>query len=668
MHLRRLIARCPGVFDPSGSLRWHSLLGGVFVAALAWKLYCLRRLATSGLFPEFPADAAIYWGWAHLIRQNGWVGTNPFFLAPLYPYGLALLFAVHDSLLTVLAVQCVLGAASAVLIAATARSMSSPFAAIVVGVLAAGYRLSTLFDVSILSESVLWFLGCLFLYWHLRERQSLSAAFSVVAGVIIGLMSLARPSFVVLTLAHGAAAARLGGGKRSLRSMLIAATCIAALCLPTLVRHIALGYGPIAVTYSFGYNFYLGNSAVANGAYVNVVDDARDRLGETHYEGGIDQDGRRALWLQDKVALSPGQSSAYWLSKAIEDIRASPLHFLRLLWFKTRLSLNHKEAFQLDNLDVQERILGPYGIPFAGTFGFIACLGLSSILVRPGDPRARFLYAYLLCVWVPLIVFFVTDRYCIHLVPPLLVACAPIVDDVAALIRDRTRPRAYTPGRVGLMGLVVFAVMYPAVRYDRDQAAFETHRAVAEEFIKAGKLPEAEQELRRSVDPRLIGRLPLAEMRSARTAVASVYQALGDLCVESGRYAEGEQALGTAAAYAPDVRDIKVSRMLCHALMDSTDRALDECRALELSRQEAAHLLLRSAVAEASTRSWPRAERSLRAAVAMDSTNEEANVVLIRLLRTQGREGEARSLWATLPRKGISAKVVAREGTALGLK
>ena len=62
---------------------------------------------------------------------------------------------------------------------------------------------------------------------------------------------------------------------------------------------------------------------------------------------------------------------------------------------------------------------------------------------------------------------------------------------------------------------------------------------------------------------------------------------------------------------------------------------------------------------------WSRAELSLHAAIDVDSTFEAANVVLLRLLRAQGREAEARALVPRLHARGIRAEVIERETRGL---
>jgi pentatricopeptide repeat protein len=65
------------------------------------------------------------------------------------------------------------------------------------------------------------------------------------------------------------------------------------------------------------------------------------------------------------------------------------------------------------------------------------------------------------------------------------------------------------------------------------------------------------------------------------------------------------------------------------------------------------------------TQQWPALESALRSTLAIDSTNEEANVVLLRLLAREGRSAEAMALLGSLERRGVSPAVARREAAAL---
>jgi hypothetical protein len=242
---------------------WYGALALLFLVALGWKLFCLYRLARSPLFGELSADSLIYWSWAKVLVQEGWLGHNPFFLGPLYPYLLALFHPVAGStILPPLVVQCVLGATTAVLVAIASRHLCAAPYALAAGVLAAGCAMGTFMELSVLSEAVLWFLGAGLVVRQLRglERPG-SKLIPAACGTLIGLMSLARPSFLLLLAPQFVSASSTRGMRGGLRSTGAALACALAVSSPVAVRHVTLGHGWILNTYSLGSTRTSGTAA-----------------------------------------------------------------------------------------------------------------------------------------------------------------------------------------------------------------------------------------------------------------------------------------------------------------------------------------------------------------------------------------------------------------------
>jgi len=172
------------------------------VVALTWRIVLLARIARTPLLDALQSDAATYWAWSGLLRARGWMGVNPFFLAPLYPYVLAgMRSLLGDSVMSVLVVQAVVGAVAAPLLADAARRLTTRGLGLMVGVVAAGYSMSALYGILVLSECLLFALGCalvwLLVAWPWERRVRMGA---ILAGILIGLMACGRATSLVLTV------------------------------------------------------------------------------------------------------------------------------------------------------------------------------------------------------------------------------------------------------------------------------------------------------------------------------------------------------------------------------------------------------------------------------------------------------------------------------------
>ena len=88
---------------PKWSIGLLLLLTGAWLGVRAWKQWQLDPLMQVPL-----NDAAVYWAWAGRIASGEWIGTEPFFSAPLYPYLLGLLRALGLGIGGVVVVQILL--------------------------------------------------------------------------------------------------------------------------------------------------------------------------------------------------------------------------------------------------------------------------------------------------------------------------------------------------------------------------------------------------------------------------------------------------------------------------------------------------------------------------------------------------------------------------------
>ena len=631
--------------------------------SLVWRVFCLKRHIGSPLAGDLTGDSETYWLWSQQLVKEGWLGQNPFFLGPLYPYWLALWRSVGgDPYLMPLLVQCVLGSVAVVFIALSARSLCSPTYALIAGLLAAGCGMATLMDISILTESLLWSLGAIVLCLQVRYVGRLPMHLcSVATGVLVGLMVLGRPSFILLLAPHVVASAQREGLRRGCVALIVAAGCAMCVQGPVLARHLHLGYGWITSTYSLGYNAYVGNGPAATGAYVAMLDEMGSDELQTSAEGGIGGDGRAVLHRLEHVQLSPRESSDRWMSITLAHIAESPSEWLRLLLWKAALSVNSTEMSQIDSLRLRERIEGPFGLPLLGGFGLIGSLGLFGLFAARRQPAGRILIGHALAVWAPLLLFFVTDRYRHHLTLPLLVACGPALQTIVDTVRQ-SGPRSKR-ALLGLLALLATAglVLLPLVRTEAVQVEFGLHRVLGETLIKSGRVLEGERELEKCLEPGLLARLPLQGSAAARSAVGDVLRSLASSLAAREEYNQSEQALRAALAYAPHVRATRLDHAVLLSLVGRPSEARSQLDTLGLPASTLMSRLLLM-VDRASTGSdWIRAERALRAALAIDSTSEPANVILLRLLVLQGRDEEARRHFAGFAGRGISASVRERE-------
>jgi len=440
---RRSAPESPPRQRSSAARRWWIALAAVFLTGLLWRVAFLGRLFAGPLANHLQGDEHVYWDWSTALLDHGFHAYNPFFLGPLYPYFLALLrLLVGSSTARIALAQSLLGSVAAVLITDSARRVSRPWIALAVGLVFAVYEMAVLFDALILMESLLLFLEALLLWLVSRISTDIPhAGLFAAAGLVTGLAAECRATsaLVLLPILWMVFMAHSERGKRVVSATLVLGAFLAA-TLPSVVLNARAAHEFIPFTYNLGYNLYVGNSPRANGGFVAITEGLHQAaVPSEQADGGAEADGREFLRKRRGLNLSPGQSSSYWSAQAAMFIREQPARTGALLVKKALLLLNHSEVSQIESAEMYRRFAGPLGLPFLGSFMFLGPLGIAgAVLAGRGGRFGLFLRLYVLTIAVGILPFFVTDRYRVHLVPPMVLLSALAIEHLVASLRRRS--------------------------------------------------------------------------------------------------------------------------------------------------------------------------------------------------------------------------------------
>ena len=646
--------------DAASPRHWPLALATLFVLALGWRLFLLARLSRTPLLDALDADAAMYWAWAGTLRVRGWMGSNPFFLAPLYPYTVALLRSLTgDSIANVLAVQAFVGALAAPLLADVARRLTTPTIGFITGIIAAGYGMSALYGILVLSECLLFTLGSA-LVWVLVawpwERRATAGA--IAGGVLIGLMALGRATSLVLVIPLVALVLRWLPLARVARVLAITVAIVLALAIPVVIRHLALVHEWIPYTYSLGYNVFVGNGPLANGTFVPMRGPSLVAPDEALIEGGVLGDGRDLIRLATDRQLSPSESSEYWLEETGITVAAHPVRAARLLAFKVALLANWREVPQIEDPTAYARILGPLGLPMVGSFACVGVLGFAGALIsiRRGR-RERALAVYVLVLLLATSAFFVTARYRVHLVPALLPLAAVTLAASWRAIRSRDLRRIGRLGLVLIPGCVVVAL--PLLPEDRAHDEWSTATTLGEAWLRHGDPKAALTQFDRAIQIEVSGALRNAETPVARENRAAVHQMRGMTLLELGDVAGARASLQMASQLSPGDPQLLGALAQVYALEGEADSARAIFGRLGIAPTEAAKSLIERAAAQDRAGDPVGVESSLRAALALDPHEEAAWVGLVRMLAGKGQPDSALAVLDRARAEGVDPVVYA---------
>ncbi len=448
--------------------------------------------STRGLpyFLDFFLDGDWYRLRANDALSGKWLSAESHFRGPLYPWFLAGVFrAFGESPHTVRVVQAVLGSANAVLVWVLARRLVSSGAALVAALLYAGYGMIVFFDGEILSlplETALVLGSAISLLSSARGGAPCS-------GLLLGLASIARPSFLPIAIP---AALYLRRRRSAAAAFLLA---FALPILPVVLWYRAALDDWIPISAQGGINFYLGNHAGADGsASITPCTKELDLVFGEQYRDNVETCSRRVAEQILGRRLKPSEVSGYWFSRGLALLRERPAEFAHLFLKRLYLVVGNQE---LDNNQDVPDFLSRHARwirAFPVSAGLIVALGLPALIRRARkESESRFILAACVLLFLGAGTFLVISRYRM----PLLILALPYAGLSLVELGTLARSRAWRPAERRLVVILLILVFVSAGLHRAGSASVRAAQHVvlgyAEE--RAGNERAAADEYRRSL-------------------------------------------------------------------------------------------------------------------------------------------------------------------------
>jgi tetratricopeptide (TPR) repeat protein len=527
---------------PRGATRPRPALAAVLALAALVRLLHWLAVRDEPFVAALVLDSREYDGWATAIAAGDWLGGEPFFQAPLYPYLLAIVYATFGrSLDTVYLLQIALAVAGCWALYRAGRVLAGEPIGLLAAALAATYPAFVVHDVLVAKESIAVVLTC-FLLWALAAARARGAPRPwLAAGLLLGLLGLLRENLLLtlpflLPLAWAAPpdGRPAGAGAAGWRGAAAFLGGVALVLLPVAARNAAVGGGFLPTTFQGGVNLWIGNNPEADGTYRPLVPGRQTPALER-------AESVRLAEAALGRPLAPAEVSRYWRRRALAWARDEPGAFLRLQARKLRLFASWYEwpdAVDLYWLRARSPILRlPW--PEFGGVTLLAAAGLLVLALR--RDLGRFAPALL---WgagaaATAVVFFVFARYRLPVVPALLLlAAVPLAAGVAAARARRWAPAA------AWASLLALALAAPRLAGHGPRLDL-VHANLGRLAQEAGRTAEAAAHYRAAlaVEP--------GDLQS--------WMGLGGLAARDGRWREAAAAYERAAALAPEADDALAS-------------------------------------------------------------------------------------------------------------
>ncbi len=502
---------------------------GVFVLAFVVRFIYLIQIRSSLPFFYAPIMDELYHdSWARQIASGDWIGTEPFFRAPLYVYLLALTHKVfgHGFFLPRL-LQMVLGSLSCVLIFLIAKKLFNQTVAVLSGITASFYAMLIFYDGQFQITSLVVFLDLAAIGLLILTSEKPKPLNWFFCGIVLGLSGIARPNVLVFVPFVLVWMFFQFKGKLLTKAILTRwATLCAGVVLmiaPVTVRNYIVGNDFVPIAWQGGYNFYLGNNPHATGWSATAP-----QIDKTWW-GGY----KEAIWLAEEETgrkLKPSQISDFWLKKGSDFIFSQPLNWLKLMGKKTiyfwkgyEIGNNQNIYLYKDFSSLFDFLLGKFIIYFP--FGLVGPLSVLGLIIGLKELRKYLLlHLFILSYSASVIIFFVCARYRMPIIPFLIMFSSFFIWWLIQQAKNREKSKI----AISLAGVAILMVtLNTRLENVVGTQRYTDHYVLGISYQNLGKLDLAIREYKTSLEynPRY---------GPPRNNLANIYSQLGktDLAIE----------------------------------------------------------------------------------------------------------------------------------------
>ncbi len=445
-------------------------------------------------------DEKFHWLWAADILNNSFWGESSYFRAPLYGYFLAFLYWVSSgSIFISKFLQLFLCFWTTFFIVKTTESLFKKPTSVIAGLIYAFYGTLIFYESMFLIPALFLF----FLTWGLyriilyADKDNLKCW--LITGIIFGLAAISRPNillvipFFMLWLFF-----TLNRTKQILQRIKIPLALCAGLLIvitPITIRNALVTGEFILISSQGGINLYLGNNQNADGLTMLMPDvDLDESVSWSEFENVT----HKAAEKETGIKLSETEASSFWSQKAVAFILQNPEKFLNLVWKKSVYLVSGFE--NSDNGDIYyhrnksvifSALLWHKLIYFP--FGLLLHLAIVGFyLSRKKRNKLLPLYIYLLAYIPSIVLFLVTARHRLPLVPVLIIFASV---GIYYLYKEfnNFKTKEYI---ISLVLLVLSIFLFNQRYYDQKEiggvnAQFQIFFNEGIQFEKLGDLPKA---------------------------------------------------------------------------------------------------------------------------------------------------------------------------------
>ena len=433
------------------------------------RVFYLVELSNQPGFSVPMVDEKWHWLWAQEILDKSFWGEGSYFRGPLYPYLLAFLYFITDaSIFWAKFLQILICGLTAAFIFKIGRGLFNETVGAISGFVYVFYGTLVFYETMFLIPVLFLF----FLVWamsRLIENQDSSSLKSwLITGLIFGLAAITRPNiiivvpFLALWLFFRQRQPALDW-KISIRPALVLVAGMFLAIAPVTIRNYAVTGDIILISSQGGINLYLGNNEAADGLTMIMPEvELSQSITWDMFIPVTSAAAERELGRE----LTDAEVSSFWTGKAVSFVVNNPGKFLGLVWKKSIYLLSGFENSDASDIYYQRKKSGLYSLLvwdniISFPFGLLLPLVFLSLFVLRHDFKKLLpLYIFILAYIPSIVLFLVSARHRLPLVPFLIVIAGAGVYTLFKSARKLTRPNLALALTIFATAVIIFNMKF----------------------------------------------------------------------------------------------------------------------------------------------------------------------------------------------------------------
>jgi tetratricopeptide (TPR) repeat protein len=378
---------------------------------------------TDAYLPLPSSDSYHYFLWGKDIAGGESWGSKAFMKWPLYAYFLGFLFRFFgENIYLVYWLQFTLGTLSCILVYMIGRIIFNRAVGLLAALFCLGYGIFLFYDGLLIYTTLSIFLNLFLFLFFLYVQNSPSKTNLFLLGIFLGICTLTQSNVIIFGFLgvfwiFWQNRPNLPKLALSFFSFLLGLFLIIG---AVTLRNYLVEKDFILISGHLGVNFYIGNNPEAGGLFFTPTD-------LTPAQEGMFRDAKVIAQATRGREMKASEVSKFWFNKSLEFIKENPSAFLRLMGKKIFFLFSPKEQ----NHDAEYFLVFDKIRIFRFLFldlSLIMPLFVLGLLINLRRfKNSAFLYLVLFSFSLSIVMFFVTTRYRVSMVPFMSIFAASAV-------------------------------------------------------------------------------------------------------------------------------------------------------------------------------------------------------------------------------------------------